>query len=146
MVLHDTLKTKTIRQGWIRVVTQPAQSPDLNWLDLSIFNSLKQESHEIKGHAKTYEALQESVLNAFRDYDWKALERVYVLQFEVYREIIRNKGSNQYKMPHSGIRSRQNQGLEIADLSVDANEYLNALEALQVGLDDEVDEDEQVDV
>ena len=58
--------------------------------------------------------------------------RVHALQFEVYREILRNDGGNQFKMPHSGIRTRQKNGEEICDLSVPIDAYNRALELVNI--------------
>ena len=72
--------------------TQPAQSPDVNKLDLSIFNSTCKRSQELKGDQKSYEALRDAVYRAYEEYDWRILERVHAFQFEIYRQITQNSG------------------------------------------------------
>ena len=39
--------------------------------------------------------------------NYATLARVHALTYVVYREILENLGSNQYDMPHTGIRVRQ---------------------------------------
>lgn len=128
----------------IHIKTQPAQSPDLNKLDLCLFNSMNKEAQRIKADNKTYRDLQNAVIQTFEDYDWRKLERVHAFQFEVYRKILENRGGNQYKLPHSGVRERQNEGAEVCNLSVTA-ELVNIARQIANDIDsDSSDEDEQV--
>jgi hypothetical protein len=54
------------------------------------------------------------------------LNRFDALQYAVYREILKDGGNNQYKVPHSGIRRRQRSGLEVIDRNVLAIDYHSA--------------------
>jgi hypothetical protein len=64
------------------------------------------------------EALLQAVIDAYNDYDPMILNRFDALQYEVYREILKDGGNNQYKTPHSGIGKRQRNGLEVVNRSV----------------------------
>ena len=60
------------KDGWnIEVLTQPAQSPDLNVNDLGFYCSLKCRVEQLKSDDATvetlYEAVQEAWSNKFRD-------------------------------------------------------------------------------
>ena len=48
------LITEYIRQNnWnIKLITQPPQSPDLNVLDLGLFNGMKKKADSIKGNGR----------------------------------------------------------------------------------------------
>lgn len=106
-------------RGWnISVITQPAQSPDLNKLDLCFFHSLQKQSEHFKAGAETLEELFTSVKTAYLNYSMEQLERVDALLFVAYREILENLGGNQYDVPHTGIRKRQKNGEVVADLTV----------------------------
>ena len=51
------------------------------------------------------------------------LERIDAIQYEIYRQIIDHDGGNDFPMPHSGIRMRQNRGEVVADLKVSDEQY-----------------------
>ena len=63
------------------------------------------------------------VVQAFEDYDVDKLERIDAIQYEIYRQIIDHDGGNDFPMPHSGIRNRQNMGEVVADLRVSNEQY-----------------------
>ena len=71
------------------------------------FYSLQQAATKRKGASKSLEDLVSAVTRAYREYDVDQLARVHALTYVVYREIQENLGSNQYDMPHTGIRVRQ---------------------------------------
>lgn len=91
----------------IYFVNQPAQSPDLNRLDLCLFHSLNKQRELIKRRCNNYEELIETVRQAFVDYSDDRLKRVYGLQFVVYREILKSHGKSGFRIPHTNIRNRQ---------------------------------------
>ena len=75
--------------GWdIEVVTQPAQSPDLNKLDLCLFHGLQRSTNKIKANNPGKENMINAVLQAYEEYDVATIERVEGLQHEVYRCIL----------------------------------------------------------
>ena len=107
--------------GWnIIYETQPSQSPDLNKNDLCFFNSLQTQAEKLKEESQSKEVLLQAVIDEYNAYDPMILNRFDALQYEVYREILKDGGNNQYKMPHSGIRERQRNGLEVVDRRVSA--------------------------
>ena len=113
--------------GWnIIFETQPSQSPDLNKNDLCFFNSLQTQAEKLKEESHSKEVLLQAVIKAYNDYDPMILNRFDALQYAVYREILKDGGNNQYKVPHSGIRRRQRSGLEVVDRSVSAEVYHSA--------------------
>lgn len=110
--------------GWEIVVdTQPAQSPDLNILDLGFFHSLKVHVGHLKHRARNMVQLMANVREAFDDYDYDTLNRVWAHLFACYNCILAVNGDNQYTAPHSGVRTRQKKGLEVVDLTINVEEY-----------------------
>ena len=97
---------------------QPSNSPDLNKLDLCFFYSLQQAAAKLKGESKSLQDLISAITRAYREYSVDQLARVHVLIYVVYREILENLGSNQYDMPHTGIRTRQTGGQNLDDHTV----------------------------
>lgn len=111
------------KDGWkIKVITQPAQSPDLNINDLAFFRSLKCRVERLKNSRQTLDSLYNSVELAWIQYDSDTLQRIWGVQYACYREILRRKGDNDYKTPHTGVRKR----LGEIDFKIIENEYLEA--------------------
>ena len=107
----------------ISFVTQPANSPDLNWNDLAFFYSLQCDTNELKGVHCDLWKLKEVVVEAFKQYPSDKLERIDALQYEIYRQIIEHDGGNDFPMPHSGIRNRQKNDQDVADRGVSQELY-----------------------
>jgi hypothetical protein len=118
--------------GWnIEFFNQPSQSPDLNVLDLCLFHSLQRGADEIRGFGKSLNEIHDSVMQHWQDYTAEKLERAFALVTEIKRCILLHGGDNQFKLPHSHIRRRQNEGVdEVIDLFVPRDTRLRGLEAL----------------
>ena len=71
-----------------------------------------------------------AVTKAFHEYDKDQLLRLEALQMQIWREILKNEGGNDFPMPHSGIRKRARNGLPVVDYSVPAEVVKAAKEAL----------------
>ena len=89
------------------LVTQPPQIPDLNVLDLGLFNGLKRKADRVKGAGKNIDTCIERMRQAYQDYDSNAIGSVYGVLYEVYRLIVFCNGDNTYKLPHAGVRTRR---------------------------------------
>jgi len=86
--------------GWnIQFIIQPPQSPDLNVNDLGFFRSLKMRVNNLKNNGQTTDLLSERVMEAWNSYDANTLERIWGVQYEVYREIMKNKGEINFSNP-----------------------------------------------
>ena len=71
-----------------------------------LFYSLQQAVNKLKGASKSLRDLVAAVKAAYQNYSVDQLRRVHALTYVVYRQILENLGSNQYDMPHTGIRTR----------------------------------------
>jgi hypothetical protein len=117
--------------GWdMELEFQPAKSPDLNLNDLCFFNALKHQTNKIKARSANKEEMIAAVKKAYDDYDVATLARMEGLMYEIYRKILENDGGNQFAMPHSGIRQRQNMGEEVCDLEVPPDLHNSAKKSL----------------
>jgi hypothetical protein len=92
----------------LMVETQPAQSPDLNLCDLSIFASLQARQQQV--WTTTIDGLIKAVATVWEQYDWQTIERAWFVLFGVYDLILEHKGGNAYRLPHNGVRRQQNAG------------------------------------
>lgn len=96
-----------LQQGnWnCRMLQQPPQSPDLNVLDLGLFNGMKRSADKIKGNGANIDTCVQRMTEAFHAYSSDSMSAVYVL-FEIYRLTLASNGDNGYNLPHSGVRVR----------------------------------------
>ena len=83
------------RHGFrFRVVTQPAQSPDLNVLDLCFWNSNKKT---LKGkNWSTMREMIDDVETKWKSYDPSKVEAAFRILYAVYRGILRTFGDNNF--------------------------------------------------
>ena len=90
----------------ITFVTQPAQSPDLNFCDGSFFNSLQKRSYALREGCSTEEELVENVNDAWDNYDEETIKHCVYHMYAVYNAILENEGGNQYDPPHAQVREK----------------------------------------
>jgi len=123
---EDALTALGQQDGWNMTFTrQPAQSPDMNKNDLCFFASLQKKAHRLKQDSKKVEDLVVAVKQAYEEYEVDTLTRIHAIQYEIYRQIMLSGGDNTYKLPHSGVRARQQNGQEVPDYSVPAELVLS---------------------
>ncbi|CAN0137396.1 unnamed protein product [Ectocarpus sp. 4 AP-2014] len=93
----EELQTALTADGWdIRLINQPANSPDTNILDLGFFNSI-QQSLQDRTSPKKIDDLVEDVNN-----------RVWLSLQACLEQIMLAGGDNTYKLPHFGKRQLEN--------------------------------------
>jgi hypothetical protein len=92
----------------IRLMCQAPNSPDLNILDLGLFNSI--EAVQQTKVAKTADELIQIVQNAFDDYSSEDLNRIFLTLQASMIEIMKGKGTNHYKTPHMNKDAILNSG------------------------------------
>ncbi|CAO2836406.1 unnamed protein product [Amaranthus hypochondriacus] len=112
----------------IRLVCQPASSPDMNILDLGIFNAL--QSIQFKEFPRDLEALVKAVNDAYETFNPKLLNYSWIQYQLCMIEVLKVRGGNNYKQPHMGKNRLDRLGqlprqLEVATELIDStNEYL----------------------
>jgi hypothetical protein len=105
----------------IEFVVQPAQSPDLNVLDLGFFSSLQRRVDEVD--PASIAALRTDIEEAYWAYDKETMERVWQALFNVYNCILQEGGGNEYLLPHTGVRKRQVAGTLEREIPVDRKAF-----------------------
>ena len=83
----------------IKLFTQPANSPDLNILDLGFFNGLQSSC---LGNPKDDEELKALTIKSYWDYPAPKINRVFLTHMQVQNCILQRAGGNDYRLPHMG--------------------------------------------
>ena len=108
------------KDGWkIEFWTQPAQSPDLNFLDLCFFWSLCKRVDKLKYGVKNLTEFAPLVAQAFTEYDSETIDRCFGCWCANVLEVIKHDGCNKYKVAHTGVRKRQAAGDDVASIPID---------------------------
>ncbi|XP_057792560.1 uncharacterized protein LOC131009281 [Salvia miltiorrhiza] len=81
-----------------QLVCQPANSPDTNVNDLGFFRAI--QTLKDQKPAKNVEELLKNVQDAYEEYPPEKLNHVFLTLQSCYQEIIKDKGGNNYKIPH----------------------------------------------
>lgn len=100
----------------MKLVQQPANSPDCNTLDLGFFCAI--QSLQQRKKCKTAEELILAVKNSFSELEAMTLNKVFLSLQCVLTEILKLKGGNNYKFPHMKKNSLLRQGLLPQNLEV----------------------------
>ena len=96
---NDLIKRAFIDSGLdIRLMKQPAQSPDLNVLDLGYFTSI--QGLQQKMECNTVDDLVENVLKSYEELEIRKLANIWITLQLVMLEIIKINGGNTYVLPH----------------------------------------------
>ena len=97
---EETLEEIGVPTGKIKLLTQPANSPDLNLNDLGFFNSL-QSTYYQTCPSNAMELIQ-MVQETYSEYPAANINRIWLTLQSCMNEIIKVHGCNQYKIPHMG--------------------------------------------
>ncbi|KAF0707190.1 hypothetical protein AaE_013731 [Aphanomyces astaci] len=85
--------------GWtISLCSQPAQSPDLNVLDLGYFNAIQSLQHQMATY--TLDDLVVAVVKSFEELECTVLDKTFMTLQKVMECIFKMGGDNDFKLPH----------------------------------------------
>ena len=97
------------RDGFdIRLMCQPANSPDLNVLDLGFFSAIQSLQH--KESPKTIDELVCAVVKSFENFSSVKSNHIFVTLQLCMIEIMKANGSNKYKIPHLNKERLEREG------------------------------------
>ena len=91
----------------LELYTQPANSPDLNLLDLGFFRAI--QSYNDVCPKDEFELIS-AVENAFDAYPREKINRIWLTLQGCMNSIIDDSGNNNYKIPHMGKERLENLG------------------------------------
>ena len=112
----------------IRLINQPANSPDLNVLDLGFFNSLQSLTYD--RISRNLDDLIANVQNEFENYDPNTLNRVFLTLQGCLIEVMKDGGGNKYKIPHIDKDRLEALGMLPTSLGCDRQLYEDVLALL----------------
>jgi hypothetical protein len=112
----------------IQLVNQPANSPDLNVLDLGFFASLQSLTYERV--SRNLDELIQNVQNEFDNYDPDTLNRVFLTLQRCLIEVMKDGGGNRYKIPHIDKGKLEALGMLPKSLSCDRQLYEKVMKSL----------------
>jgi hypothetical protein len=112
----------------IELINQPANSPDMNALDLGYFSSI--QSLTLESAPNTLQELIESVEVAFDSYDVDKLDKVFVTLQSVLEEVMKDEGGMGYKIPHMNKDKMVKEKSLPRALKVDGELYQKTLEII----------------
>ncbi len=96
--------------GWkIEMTNQPPNLPDLNVLNLGLFNALDKIQKKTK--SKNIEQLVTAVTNAFDELPWETINDCFLTLQAVFSQILLKHGNNDYSLPHIGKKRLARAGI-----------------------------------
>ncbi|CAK8566040.1 unnamed protein product [Lathyrus sativus] len=112
----------------IRLTCQPQNSPDLNVLDLGFFNAI-QSLQQIEVTNSVDELIQ-TVQKSYDNFSSKASNKIFLTLQSCMIEIMKVKGSNNYKIPHVKKDVMFHQGILPVELKCDGELVHEVMEYL----------------
>lgn len=112
----------------IRLINQPANSPDLNVLDLGFFASLQSLAYD--GVSRNLDDLIENVQREFDNYDPATLNKVFLTLQGCMIEVMKDGGGNRYKIPHIDKDRLEALGMLPKSLNCDRQLYEEVIASL----------------
>jgi hypothetical protein len=112
---------------------QPANSPDLNILDLGFFNAL--QSSYLDMSPKTSQDIMDCVTQAYNEYPANKLNRMWVTLQSIYNCVIETHGCNVYKIPHMNKEKLERENRLPRALLVSRDAYDALVEMNEMGDD-----------
>ncbi|ETV95973.1 hypothetical protein H310_10629 [Aphanomyces invadans] len=109
--------------GWtIRIQNQPAQSPDLNVLDLGFFNLIQSLQQTLE--CRSMEELIAAVRCSYLMLSPTKLEKTFLTLRRIILVVIAAKGCNRYKIPRSASPAEDELALSLMNVRLEEKDRL----------------------
>ncbi|XP_021752483.1 uncharacterized protein LOC110717989 [Chenopodium quinoa] len=131
----------------IQFIYQPAQSPDLNVLDLGLFNVI--QSIQYQSFLKNLMELIEKVKEAYELFNPVLNKHCWISLQCFMEEILKHQGGNNFILPHKGKKRLERIGMLPEQLEVEKNVVQQAVDYLNtifISTDQGIEEDEGMQV
>ena len=113
----------------LELISQPPNSPDMNVLDLGLFNAL--QSVQLRTPSNNIKHLVDSVTNAYAAYPSSKISDIFITLQSVLESTITSNGSNNFKIKHGLKKGLSHEEKLHYNLSCDSAIYTNATKYLQ---------------
>jgi hypothetical protein len=113
----------------IKILTQPAQSPDTNHLDLSFFRAMQSTQWD-NGFACEIDGLIRQVERAYEEFPARKIDFGFLTLQSCLEEILLSNGDNKYKIPHMGKEKLLRLGTLPVHINASADACLIAREVM----------------
>ncbi len=115
--------------GWnLEIRPQPAQSPDLNVLDLCLFNSM--QSMQAKQPFANIRDAVNRIDEVFENYCPEKLDNSFITLQAVMQLVFKHEGKNDYKLPHLGKDKKKRAGDPMITFPICDDAYLTGMSAM----------------
>ena len=124
---HSVYDAKTVINAgnsttrYIKLLSQPPNSPDFNVLDLGFFRSIQSIQHT--SFPTSLSGLIHATTSAFESYDPLKLNDIFLTLQKCFELAMKNNGGNDYKLPHLHKTALRNSGQDIPDVVCDEGCY-----------------------
>ncbi|XP_021741307.1 uncharacterized protein LOC110707587 [Chenopodium quinoa] len=125
---EEFMATRTANGFNIQFVFQPAQSPDLNVLDLVLFRSI--QSLQYQSFPKNLDELVEKVIESYNTFKPEVNKYISVTLQRFMIKILKAQGGNKYNIPHMNNKKLENMGILPDKVKVQKEVVLEAIEYL----------------
>lgn len=114
----------------MKVLFQPANSPDLNVNDLALLRSLQVRSESLRHDYDTgeMESIVRSIEAAFDSYDENTLKAAFAHLFSIYNHVLQTLGDNDFGNAHSHSRSKLKKETDVNIVDITSDRYCELLE------------------
>jgi len=109
-------------------MNQPANSPDMNCLDLGFFASLQPLTDRTT--SRNMDELITNMINEYENYNPVLLNRIFLTLQGCMIEVMKDNGGNRYKIPHMNKERLEAADMLPKSLSCDREIVRKAIELL----------------
>lgn len=100
--LEEEVNSRPGREGpRIRLITQTPMSPDMNVLDLGLFNSLSTRVSQLQTTVEDGDDLMRSIRKAWKELPATTIEKCFESKSRGLKRTIKFQGGNNFNVPHS---------------------------------------------
>lgn len=124
-ILHQSF----VNSQRISILCQPANSPDLNILDLSFFNAIQSVQNKIVSN--NVEELISAVEKSFKEYPYSKINDAFITLQSIMEQTLDNYGSNNFKISHGKKRGIPVQQRYDYNITCDPDTYNTSKQYLQ---------------
>ena len=102
MARSDKLSVPVANRVCVNVLTQSAQSPDVNDNNFTFFSSLQKRIRKEVTYCTNREECLDLVIEQFKAFDPYKLDRIWAVMFDNLRVMFKNRDGNDFQPENNG--------------------------------------------